>query len=465
MTNSADETDVDEYLREYECVISDWKSAVDLINGVIDGNQTLGTRKLAWRGLANSKFWPDHSLYRLLQKRNANLSGPEAGRPPFEVDLRKFESELLNQARSRWRFDHFSALEIFARIRHYGGPTRLLDVTFNPLIALWFAVEKQFDEAGQTLPEIDGRLFAFDVTDGEISLDPDWSGRELPWESAALVRTREFNQDEPHWIWKPPSYNDRIPAQNSAFLIGRVPSEVELRWKYFVDSEFQTRLNSVRALVSRVQERIQEVKEIHPGISGARKFARNLEILRRMVPDFSTLSEIGKDVDELTMASQAIEASETGVIFTPRLLSLETELEILKNNLGEYSEEDAKLYKANYDDFISSGADEDFESFDAQLLETLEDFFHNLDWFADEIEDTKDWISGRGDARKSASIGMRMTKIDDLEPPNSFTTYTIRISATAKPEIREALERGYGYNASTIYPDIMGLAEKGANLI
>jgi DNA-binding IclR family transcriptional regulator len=60
---------------------------------------------------------------------------------------------------------------------------------------------------------------------------------------------------------------------------------------------------------------------------------------------------------------------------------------------------------------------------------------------------------------------MRMTKIDDLEPPNSFTTYTIRISATAKPEIREALERGYGYNASTIYPDIMGLAEKGANLI
>ena len=60
---------------------------------------------------------------------------------------------------------------------------------------------------------------------------------------------------------------------------------------------------------------------------------------------------------------------------------------------------------------------------------------------------------------------MKLTKIDEVSPPEVSATYTLRITAEAKVEIREVLERSYGYSAWTLYPDIMGLAGKSANLI
>jgi hypothetical protein len=381
------------------------------------------------------------------------------------VDLRRFESDLLNQARSKWRFDHFSALEIFAQVRHYGGPTRLLDVTFNPLIALWFAVEKQFDEAGRELPDTDGRLFAFDVTEGEILLDQDWGGRELPWESPALTNSRRFTEEEPHWIWKPPSYNERISAQNSAFLIGRVPTEVELLWKYFIDSEFQSKLNSVPGIVSRVQGKINEFKESRPGISIGDKLVGDLDTVEAMIPDFAILSQIGDEVDAITWATQAMEARETGVIFTPRLLGMQDELDRMKAICSEFKDENGNAVDPKDAEFLAEGSDEELQSYDTFILEDSEITFHQLDDFKEAILDTQEFIANRLSTRKSSSIAMIMTKPDDPLPPSQFTTYTIRISATAKPEIRNFLERSYGYSASTLYPDIMGLAEKGPDSI
>ena len=53
----------------------------------------------------------------------------------------------------------------------YGVPTRMLDFTFNPLIALWFATGGQ--------DRIDGRVFAVDVADREIS--PSRAASRDPW--------------------------------------------------------------------------------------------------------------------------------------------------------------------------------------------------------------------------------------------------------------------------------------------
>lgn len=463
MTDPTDRLEVDEYLKEYETVISDRESAVRLINQVIVGHRFHGPRELVWRGLTSAKFWPDHSLYRLLQRRNSQLAGADAGRPPFEADLRKFEAGILDQARSKWRFDHLSALEIFARIRHFGGPTRLLDVTFNPLIALWFAVEKQFDDAGREMPETDGRLFAFDVSKGKIILDPDWSGRELPWDSNYFEKFREVNESEPHWIWKPPSYNDRIPAQNSAFLIGRVPAEVELLWKYFTDKEFVAKLESLPLLISKTESKISSLSEFSKTVPIEQKLRSDFELYKTVVEDFKVFGEFGREIDGLTEASLKIEERETGAKFYRRFLSLAEEITFLEGAILTLTGEGDQTKEVNIEEFVSSSTPEELKDYDDYLLPSFEHASDMLAQFKEEITSITEWIVSVAHPRRNASIAMVMRNADDSSQPNSNSSYTIRILAAAKPEIREILESSYGYSASTLYPDIMELAEKGEN--
>jgi hypothetical protein len=51
-----------------------------------------------------------------------------------------------------------------------------LDVTANPLVALWFAVEESPNDENA-----DARLFAFIVHPTEIQLNENWGGRRLHW--------------------------------------------------------------------------------------------------------------------------------------------------------------------------------------------------------------------------------------------------------------------------------------------
>lgn len=185
---------------------SEWLQAVDLIEQVVGSGQ-----QMAWRGVVNASYALHSSLYRRLLGTHS--------KPPEEKDLVRFEERLLGRARSAWRYDQMPAMELLAHVQHFGGPTRLLDVTFSPLVALWFAVEQQFDLQGRPMSDADGRVIAFNVTGRSVELDADWGGRALPW---ANRDPSEWRRSLPY-IWRPPSYNERIPAQNSAFLVGGVP--------------------------------------------------------------------------------------------------------------------------------------------------------------------------------------------------------------------------------------------------
>ena len=80
-------------------------------------------------------------------------------------NLFDFESELVDEF-ARFRPEEFSsienAFELIAKMQHYGLPTRLLDFTYNPLVALYFAcLESKIDGTSYNDDkQKDGRVLA-----------------------------------------------------------------------------------------------------------------------------------------------------------------------------------------------------------------------------------------------------------------------------------------------------------------
>lgn len=75
-----------------------------------------------------------------------------------EPDVAEYEAEMIRELISLYPHDFLHDTSMFdrlVRMQHYGLPTRLLDVTKNPLVALFFSVwEEQFDDQ-------DGAVLAF----------------------------------------------------------------------------------------------------------------------------------------------------------------------------------------------------------------------------------------------------------------------------------------------------------------
>lgn len=191
---------------------------------------------LVWRGQSNADWGLHSQLFRQLMRVNGveppNLDRKSAQPYPDEDQMLRAEQEILRQARADWRFDDMPALELFARIQHAGGPTRLLDVTRNPYVAAWFAVEANTKE-----DQSDSRLFALATRTAkkrseEAPLDPilvldDLGGARDPyWHlylNNAIRRKNEWGTGARRRTWVPPAYDPRISAQNAAFILDGVP--------------------------------------------------------------------------------------------------------------------------------------------------------------------------------------------------------------------------------------------------
>lgn len=194
--------------------------------------------KVVWRGVVNAKFGLHSSLYRsLLDREGINtLELPEEQKQPNfkfpdESAMVDAEKEILTFARRDWRMDNLSALEVFARIQHVGGPTRLIDVTMNPYIAAWFATQRSDWDAE------DARLFAIAVPStatGDKSpskyetfkLD-EMGGSWRPfWHTLKDDKERaekDWGTGSSRRLWVPPHYDPRILAQNAGFIFDGVP--------------------------------------------------------------------------------------------------------------------------------------------------------------------------------------------------------------------------------------------------
>jgi len=197
----------------WELVITSWPEFQAAIN---DLTSMYATDSFVWRGQSDASWGLHSSLSR-------TLAGV-IGRVPTEDQMVEAEKQLMRRARIDWRLDGTPALQLFAQMQHVGVPTRLLDVTFNPLIAAWFAVARD----GKT-DDVDGRLLVFSDKNTPVQLNSQWNANRPRWH---FLR----NDDERRYvgwgtglgrkIWRPPALHGRIPAQNAAFLLDGVPVDV-----------------------------------------------------------------------------------------------------------------------------------------------------------------------------------------------------------------------------------------------
>ncbi len=140
---------------------------------------------------------------------------PRAGRKPFFKSARPVhENELpskQNPPRDLGRFNHWRKLasayisdlpendfEALAYAQHYGLPTRLMDWTENPLVALYFSTEGKFD--------VDGAVYAY-FPEGYLD---ESMANIYDFPHTACIKIRPFDR--------------RLLAQHAAFVFFPDPS-------------------------------------------------------------------------------------------------------------------------------------------------------------------------------------------------------------------------------------------------
>ncbi|KRC46472.1 MULTISPECIES: FRG domain-containing protein [unclassified Nocardioides] len=205
--------------------------------------------KFVWRGQQDASWGLHSSLYRSLmghhQLGTKERGGADSPERTFPDETAMLDAELAILAEAAdWRMSDLSALELFARLQHHGGPTRLLDVTRNPLIAAWFAVEDGAQRG------CDGRLFALATApaveagggqgDDDPLLKEVLAGKRYPfwsgYNSPQIREETEWGTGTRRRLWVPPAYDARIAAQNAAFLLEGVPMLTRANLKFFTDS-------------------------------------------------------------------------------------------------------------------------------------------------------------------------------------------------------------------------------------
>lgn len=171
--------------------------------------------------------WPPSTQYEVKSSLARKLAA--SGVDPTEENIRANEVRAIQAARE-WGLGHSqygyaSDLQMLALMQHHGIPTRLIDVTHNPLTALWFACS---DEDRNNEP---GVLIGIAVSDVPvIETAPflpkqTWGGMEDPLGfdySHALEKSAE---NQTPFLVQPVVRDARMTAQEGLFITASVPEE------------------------------------------------------------------------------------------------------------------------------------------------------------------------------------------------------------------------------------------------
>ena len=165
-----------------------------------------------YRGQKNATWHIQSGALRRLKKEP--LRHPEL----LPYLFRGYIHQIIDEVQLRYSsvYNNLTALECMAHLQHNRVATGLIDFTYNPLVALWFACETD----GAT----DGKVFVVNVQPDKV--------REVKTKGALGQKLRTFFKEDGQWhLWQPSIDNSavdtqRITMQQSVFLFG-LP-EVEL---------------------------------------------------------------------------------------------------------------------------------------------------------------------------------------------------------------------------------------------
>ncbi|QUB99406.1 FRG domain-containing protein [Cellulosimicrobium cellulans] len=152
------------------------------------------TKLHVWRGQANAEWLLEPTLYRRI--RNAHL--------PEEITeelVRKYETDLLCDANGLG-FYKGDRLATMVSLQHHGGATRLLDVSRNLYVSLWFATSGE--------PASDGVMFHFGIP-------PERVHRYDKLSSFDDIQS-DRNSGRP-FLYFPRPDEERVKAQQAGFLV------------------------------------------------------------------------------------------------------------------------------------------------------------------------------------------------------------------------------------------------------
>ncbi len=173
------------------------KSLHDFITFVRKGQPDIAT--FIYRGQPAARRSPEGSEFETLLVPSLYRQHLRNGGSLADLETR-FLSDFHREAQSHMSHAPSTDIEWMALAQHHGLPTRLLDWTMNPLVALFFAVEN-------TLADFDAHIYKGKVYDVQI----------YDYESEDDANS---NESEPPFKFYMPRYFDRrLEAQSSCFTL------------------------------------------------------------------------------------------------------------------------------------------------------------------------------------------------------------------------------------------------------
>ena len=200
----------DSYYNHFTICVKSLSEYIDVVSKLFKIVEKPYDERLAFRGHSDAS-----SNYKLQ---------PSIARKQFAVGYS--ETGMINEM-IKLRPEEFigidSDFDLLSKLQHFGLPTRLLDFTYNPLIALYFACNNE--------KKADGRVICTHDTSSEFTANTiekicglyrynDYSSVSLDKLVGGVSNLRKYASDTMEPLMAKPKYsNDRLKHQSALFMV------------------------------------------------------------------------------------------------------------------------------------------------------------------------------------------------------------------------------------------------------